>query len=617
MVVSMSRISKANVCPYNGSEIPNSEKLGLDPNKVYRLYRDPKEFANGTMMVDGQEVRTGAWSWDGKPLILKHNAITADAPEQQLWVGTLGACTFEEPYLVTRPLTVITAEAQALIEADEQRELSAGYRYTADMTPGTTPDGESFDGRMTQLRGNHVAIVREGRAGSDVHVADELPLEMISVKNRKLIARLQKKIPVIANLNAADLLAFDEELSGKRVGEVPPKSTLTLTKDERDSACDAARDAKRRRHGADAELSEEERKKAIDAATDKKRRAHNAERARDAEKRKADGEFEASDEARRDEEEEAEDESEEERDRDEEAEDSREEASDAEKDDEEARDRRKARDERRRARDRREGARDARREGRDERRDARDERREGRDEKREADGEFEGDRARDSRRARDKRRSARDARRARDEERDDREEEAEDSREEVEDEKRKADGEFEAGDARREAEDRKRARDSRHRARDERRRARDALADEDDHRRDFRSGDSRRGRDGRRAHDSMTMDEVRREVSRAQAATAAQVRAEQRALAVAVDEVAPLVGRVQMHAFDSAAEVYSFALEKIGAELDDDFPEAALHTLVKNELRHREAVRKPTRQHAYDSAGSGFNPDELFQRTTN
>lgn len=520
MIVSMSRISKACVNGYRGSEIPNAQALGLIPEKVYQLYRHPEELAKSASTADG------------KPVLLKHIAVTADVPNQELWVGTLGACTFEAPYVVTRPLTVITAEAQALIEADEQRELSCGYRYVADMTPGVTPDGEQYDGVMRDIVFNHCALVREGRVGPDVHVADEIPPELHSMKNRKLIARLQKKIPAFANLKTAELMALDEELSGKRVGEVPPKSTISLTKDERDAACDAALDEKRKAHGADAELTEEERKKAIDAAMDKKRRAHDAKRGKDALR----GHEPANDAAAADEKEEAEDAAEKESDEEEaaedeaeEAEDEKEQAADAEKDDEEARDRRRARDERRRARDRRAGARDAR------------------------------DAARDSRRA----------------------------------------------------------------ARDERKAARDAMPDPNDHRRDFRSGDSRRARDAARATDSMTMDQVEKIVDKAVARETAKVReqvtAEQRALAIAVDEVAPLVGRLQMHAFDSAAEVYGFALEKIGAEVEDDFPEAGLRTLVKNELRHRETARKPAgrQQHAYDAARDGYDPDALFQKRPN
>jgi len=30
-------ISKANVCPYYGSEIPGADALGLDPTRVYML----------------------------------------------------------------------------------------------------------------------------------------------------------------------------------------------------------------------------------------------------------------------------------------------------------------------------------------------------------------------------------------------------------------------------------------------------------------------------------------------------------------------------------------------------------------------------------------------------
>jgi hypothetical protein len=57
------------------------------------------------------------------------------------------------------------------IESDVKKELSAAYRYRADMTPGTY-EGEPYQGVMRDLVGNHVALVREGRAGSSVVVGD-------------------------------------------------------------------------------------------------------------------------------------------------------------------------------------------------------------------------------------------------------------------------------------------------------------------------------------------------------------------------------------------------------------------------------------------------------------
>jgi hypothetical protein len=37
MHVDVSNLSKANICPYRGDEIPDWERLGLDPRKVYNL----------------------------------------------------------------------------------------------------------------------------------------------------------------------------------------------------------------------------------------------------------------------------------------------------------------------------------------------------------------------------------------------------------------------------------------------------------------------------------------------------------------------------------------------------------------------------------------------------
>jgi hypothetical protein len=42
------------------------------------------------------------------------------------------------------------------------------------MTPGTSPEGEKYDGRMTQIVANHIALVEAGRAGPDVMVADSV-----------------------------------------------------------------------------------------------------------------------------------------------------------------------------------------------------------------------------------------------------------------------------------------------------------------------------------------------------------------------------------------------------------------------------------------------------------
>lgn len=158
--VAVTPISKANVCKYLGREIPGWDSLGLDPNKVYNMYRDPAE------------LEKGAASFNNLPLLKKHIQVSADAPMKDDVVGSIGSDVhFDAPYLKAS-LCVWDSEAIALIDAQELDELSSAYHYAPIMEPGTTPEGEAYDGRMTNILGNHLALVEQGRAGPDVMVAD-------------------------------------------------------------------------------------------------------------------------------------------------------------------------------------------------------------------------------------------------------------------------------------------------------------------------------------------------------------------------------------------------------------------------------------------------------------
>lgn len=157
--VDWANISKANICPYYGREIPDSERLGLDPDRIYKLLRDPDELEKSVP------------TWNNLPLLSQHAPTSADEPQKDLTVGSTGTdAEFKAPFL-RNSLVIWDAEAIAGVEMDEQKELSCGYRYVADMTPGEY-NGEKYDGVMREIKGNHVALVTEGRAGPDVVVGD-------------------------------------------------------------------------------------------------------------------------------------------------------------------------------------------------------------------------------------------------------------------------------------------------------------------------------------------------------------------------------------------------------------------------------------------------------------
>ena len=158
-------ISKANVCGYRGSEIPNGKALGLEPDRLYQLYRDPTELAKA------------ADSFNNIQLLSRHVAVDAEHPQKQAIAGSTGTdAVFIAPYL-RNSLVIWNQPDIEDVESGEKVELSCSYAYKAVMEPGVAPDGTPYDGRMIDIVGNHVAICVAGRAGPDVLVADEtLPI---------------------------------------------------------------------------------------------------------------------------------------------------------------------------------------------------------------------------------------------------------------------------------------------------------------------------------------------------------------------------------------------------------------------------------------------------------
>ena len=160
--VEVSNISKANVCPYYGREIPGADQLGLDPERIYMLWRDPDELARA------------ADTFNNLPILSEHVPVIPDRLPEELIIGSTGTdASFDGTYL-RNSLVVWRQAEQDAIEAERKRELSCGYRYRADMTSGVTPEGLRYDGVMREIMGNHVALVIEGRAGPDVVVGDEV-----------------------------------------------------------------------------------------------------------------------------------------------------------------------------------------------------------------------------------------------------------------------------------------------------------------------------------------------------------------------------------------------------------------------------------------------------------
>ena len=160
--VELSPLTKAQVAPYRGRELVDAKQRGLDPDKIYYVYRPAEELSSE------ETVR----SVIGIPITLEHEYIDPEVkPENQ--VGMTGDnAKWRAPYLMNS-LHITDADAIRRIEDDSMRQLSLGYTYDPEWTAGETADGEHYDLIMRNIRANHVALVEEGRAGPDVMVFDD------------------------------------------------------------------------------------------------------------------------------------------------------------------------------------------------------------------------------------------------------------------------------------------------------------------------------------------------------------------------------------------------------------------------------------------------------------
>lgn len=200
--VALTPISKATVNPYLGKEIPFSDEHGFDPEKIYYALRP------------ADELEKAANTFNGLPLLLEHHEINAENPAKEWVVGSVGTdAVFEAPYL-KNSMTVTDAQAIGYIEDGQAAEISCCYSYDPDFTSGefTEVDGSKvhYDLIMRNIKGNHVALVPEGRAGHDVKVADSMNAVKYSNVNERRMDNMNG-IPIDEFLAKFMPLASDEE----------------------------------------------------------------------------------------------------------------------------------------------------------------------------------------------------------------------------------------------------------------------------------------------------------------------------------------------------------------------------------------------------------------------
>ena len=156
-LVADARVARTGVQTYAGWEV------GKPQMPVVRVYRPPDEVFSRDAMAS-----------------FAHRPITNDHPDEdvtadnwkELAVGQSGDEVARDGTFLRIPLMVADGKMISGIEGGK-RQLSAGYMATLDWTAGKTADGEHYDAIQRNIRANHIAVVHQGRAGSEVRIGDD------------------------------------------------------------------------------------------------------------------------------------------------------------------------------------------------------------------------------------------------------------------------------------------------------------------------------------------------------------------------------------------------------------------------------------------------------------
>lgn len=155
-------LSKVGVFPYLGRSIGAPE-----PDKIYYVLRPEEELSDPECI---ESFKLLPWIDDHVMLGARESGFT---PAEEKGIhGVIGEEICFEGGILYGNIKVFSNALADLIEAGK-RELSAGYRCFYEMASGVW-NGIKYDAIQRNIRGNHVALVAEGRMGPQVAVLDHL-----------------------------------------------------------------------------------------------------------------------------------------------------------------------------------------------------------------------------------------------------------------------------------------------------------------------------------------------------------------------------------------------------------------------------------------------------------
>jgi uncharacterized protein len=153
--------ARSGVYKYDGAEVDPQNEHGLRDAGLVNVLREP------AAVFDKRAVH----SFIGKPITIDHPSepVTADNWKDHAGGTIMGAMRDGEHL----SFDLLFTDKAAISAVDGgKRELSAGYAADLEFGDFKAEDGTACPVRQSAIRGNHVALVDRGRAGSECSITD-------------------------------------------------------------------------------------------------------------------------------------------------------------------------------------------------------------------------------------------------------------------------------------------------------------------------------------------------------------------------------------------------------------------------------------------------------------
>lgn len=234
-------LTKVGVFPYSGASIG-----APDPNKIYNVYRPEEELSDPECINSFKLIPM----MDDHPKTLVGSEKDGFIPTENKGIdGVIGEEVYFEDGILKGNIKIFSDKIKKTIQ-DGKEELSAGYKCIYNFVSGVY-NGINYDAIQTKIRGNHLALVTEGRAGPDIAVMDSF---IFTIDSKELIMNEENKTKAVKDEGITlEALAAQVKTLADAVAKMTQaekaEANGTLAKDEEkpaetvpamtDAACDA------------------------------------------------------------------------------------------------------------------------------------------------------------------------------------------------------------------------------------------------------------------------------------------------------------------------------------------------------------------------------------------